>query len=58
MDGWVVGWVGGDFLGPLIFLEIGYNNNQNVLIQYIASKVVYGHEIKSNEQYEFEKLKL
>ena len=38
-----VGWVGGDILGPLIFLKIGYNNKQDVLIPNMASKVVYGH---------------
>ena len=37
------GWVGGDILGPLIFLKIVYNNKQDVLILNMASKVVYGH---------------
>ena len=37
------GWVGGDILGPLIFLKIGYNNKQDVLIPNMASKVVYGY---------------
>ena len=37
------GWVGGDILGPLIFLKIVYNNKQDVLIPNMASQVVYGH---------------
>ena len=37
------GWVGGEILVPLIFLKIGYNNKQDVLIPNMASKVVYGH---------------
>ena len=35
--------MGGNILGPLIFLEIEYNNKQDVLIPNMASKVVYGH---------------
>ena len=37
------GWVGGDILGPLIFLKIVYNNKQDVLLPNMASQVVYGH---------------
>ena len=32
------GWVGGDILGPLIFLKIAYYNKQDVLIPNMASK--------------------
>ena len=37
------GWVGGDILGHLIFLKIGCDNKQDVLIPNMASKVVYGY---------------
>ena len=57
MGGWVDGLVGGDILGPLIFLKIEYNNKQDVLIPNMASKVVYGYYIKSYEQFKFENVK-
>ena len=39
-DGWKGGWVAGDILGPLIFLEVRYSNKHGVLIPNMASKVV------------------
>ena len=51
------GWVCGNNLGLLIFLKIGYNNKQDVLIPNMASKVVYGYQIKSYEQFKFENVK-
>ena len=35
--------MGGDILGPSIFLKFKYSNKQDVLIPNLASKVVYSH---------------
>ena len=54
MGRWVDRWVvGGDQNGPSIFLIFRYINKQDSLITNLASKVVYGHEIKSYEQFKF-----
>ena len=50
-------WVGGDQKGPSILLKIKYNNKQGALIPNLASKVVYGHYVKSYEQIESENVK-
>ena len=49
--------MGGDQKGPSIWLKIEYNNKQGALIPNMALKVVYGYQIKSYEQIEFENLK-
>ena len=57
LSGWVGGLVGGDQKGPPILLNFKYVNKQDALIPNLASKVVYGNQIKSYEQFTSEILK-
>ena len=61
MSGWVGGWQGewvdSDQKGPLIFLNFKYINKQDALTPHLTSEVVYGNQIKSYEQFNFEILK-
>ena len=41
VDGWVDGWMGGDFLPPSIFLIFKYDNKHDVLIPKICFQVAY-----------------
>ena len=48
------GWVGGDHLGPSIFLIFKYITKQTLLIPNMALKVVYGFDIRSYEHFKFQ----
>ena len=39
MDGWVDGWVGGDFLPPSIFFTFKYHDKQVALVLKMCLKV-------------------
>ena len=45
--------VGGDQKGPSIFLKIGFSNKQDVLIPNLASQILHGFYIKSEEKIQF-----
>ena len=51
------GWVGGDQNGPSIFFQFKYIKKQDALIPNLASKIVYGSQIKSYEHFFFEIMK-
>ena len=51
------GRVCGNKKGRSILLKFEYSKKQNVLIPNMASKVVHGRQIKSDEQFKFEILK-
>ena len=54
VDGWVDGWVGGDFLPPSILLINRYVNKLDVLVTNMVLKLVNGFYIKSYDQLKLE----
>ena len=51
---WVGSWMGGDILGPAIFLLFKYFNKQNVLTLNMVSKVSNGFLIQSYRYFKFQ----
>ena len=57
-DGWVDGWVGGDFLPPSIFLIFKYDNKLLTVIPKMCLKVASAYYMRSYEQFKFQILEI